>query len=85
MRKATLTNRDKALGLRRVTMIEVAAYDYDVPVAVCYRLQPVLRPHTFRNTIRVTSKQTDPSCYLLTLSSEELAERDSNAYYLRNN
>lgn len=53
MRKPILSKADRRAGLKRITMIEVACFDYDVPVAVCYRLQPVLRPTSFRNTIRV--------------------------------
>jgi hypothetical protein len=68
---ATLTKKDRKAGLRRINMIEIMAPDYDVPVAVCYRLQPVLRPSSYRSTLRVV---TPDSLHAIVASS--LLSRD---------
>ena len=53
-----LTKKDRKAGLRRINMIEIMCIGYDVPVAVCYRLQPVLRPSSYRSTLRVITPAT---------------------------
>ena len=46
----------KSVPVHQILMLTINVYDYPVDLMVCYRLQPVLKPKSFRHRVRVVAQ-----------------------------
>ena len=79
MKGKLLSKVDRKLGLRRIVMVDVMVHgmDYLLPVTVCMRRQPVLRPNSFVSTSRVVLPRTNIAERRLTLHQTQHPTNDT--------